>query len=663
MNRLRAYFYSGWAFLIPYILLYLLYYALKWPVNPSGVVGMKVPSETLRSTGYILPCLLHSYWALHAVHLVLAGFALRDWWITARSGRASQFPAFSSSAQIDPKSIKNRHYPLPSGLWPLASDLWNLAILPLLPWLLLALFFFIPGVYLEWPSDPWAHLSRINEWQRLKVVGEHSAWLKSSYFMPYSLIGWAFGLRQFFWLDFYYTSICLLLCWQYYRFARAVGLGERASFVFVLLQAILFGNNIFSFYRYYGISTSIYAQIAAIALTRLGLEFTSDLPALPRRWLKKLCAAVLLGLLVGLNHIQGIGLAAMGLFAVGIWRLIEWKRSTAWPLSALAIISSVAVVLWYPRHSAIDLIFRPQGWVTSWYGFNLFALNSPASGRTLEIIGTFGFLNLAAALLLLRRNHLAAWLTLVPGLLLCLPCVAIPFASALAAQSGERNIVTFHRMYFAIPTGLALVCLGSYLFERKSAKLPQGVAPLLSAESLAIGIVAILTVVSPGYPTYNRFWNSIAATPADLRMEHVAAAFRPKVLQLTGNDTPPLLTTEDIGSMLRSVGIANVNFSVRSIGIAISEVANNTISSFNYPPYHGSLLFIPSWRELYTHNSLAGKISGHWPPSQVGSDHAAGPQLATSVLELGGTELQVLGPGFYRVGKTAESPPDVSPLR
>ena len=77
------------------------------------------------------------------------------------------------------------------------------------------------------------HLRRINEWHICQTVGDRSTWVKSSYFLAYSLLGWAFGLQQLFWLDFYYTCICLLLCWQYYRLARAVGLGERASLVFV----------------------------------------------------------------------------------------------------------------------------------------------------------------------------------------------------------------------------------------------------------------------------------------------------------------------------------------------------------------------------------------------------------------------------------------------
>ncbi|MEI6051700.1 MAG: hypothetical protein WCQ44_03260, partial [Opitutaceae bacterium] len=88
---LRDYFRSGWAFLIPYLAAYLLYAWLKWPVNPaSGGDGLvKVMSESagaLPSTAHSLlstgvPCLLHVYWTLHAIHLMLGAIALRAWWL------------------------------------------------------------------------------------------------------------------------------------------------------------------------------------------------------------------------------------------------------------------------------------------------------------------------------------------------------------------------------------------------------------------------------------------------------------------------------------------------------------------------------------------------------------------------------------------------------
>ena len=87
---LQNYFRSGWAFLIPYLAAYLLYAWLKWPVNPApggeGLVkGMSesagaLPLLRLPSSVYRPPCLLHVYWFLLALHLVLGALALRAWW-------------------------------------------------------------------------------------------------------------------------------------------------------------------------------------------------------------------------------------------------------------------------------------------------------------------------------------------------------------------------------------------------------------------------------------------------------------------------------------------------------------------------------------------------------------------------------------------------------
>src|ERR1022692_4405189 len=66
------------------------------------------------------------------------------------------------------------------------------------PWLLLAFVFFIPGVYLEWPSDSWEHFRRITEWATHDLVGGHSAGYKSLYFFAYSFVGGISSGRQLF---------------------------------------------------------------------------------------------------------------------------------------------------------------------------------------------------------------------------------------------------------------------------------------------------------------------------------------------------------------------------------------------------------------------------------------------------------------------------------
>lgn len=546
--RLRSYFRSGWAFLIPYLAAYLLYYWLKWPVNPAA--GAEGAGNVAGESGRWIPCLLHVYWSLHAINVVLAAIALRSWWreqgketgdrfqlpedATRRREDAKGLASDSSQEVAEPAEEIATKSPGASSAFSFQFSAFLAALQRLAPWLLLALLFYIPGVYLEFPADPWDHYSRINEWSFHQTVGGHSAWVKSSYFLAYSLVGKiAPPTRQLFWLDFFYTGCCLLLCWQFYRLARAVGLGERASMVFVILQTVLFGNDIFGFYRYYGISSSIFAQIGAVALIRVGLEFAkrntraTDLlttehaesaekgpvagltqsrecaklgpvtrfPYLPVFRFATLrpsgqrfsafsfqsfsfqlfsfsafsATALCLLVFIAFNHIEGIGIAGLGLLAVAVWRLIEWRRSMLWWLAAATLGLSAVAIRFFPRDPAIAGYVR-DGWLTHWYGFNVFAFSLPVGDRTLQILNLFGLVNLAASLLLLCRNHIVAWLTITPLLGLSLPFVAIPFANALAQHGGDEGIITFQRMYFAIPPGLALVALIRAAFTARHTK-------------------------------------------------------------------------------------------------------------------------------------------------------------------------------------------------
>jgi hypothetical protein len=101
---LRRYFSSGWAFLIPYLAAYLLYYWLKWPVNPADAgVKVRVASES----GTWVPCLLHVYWILHAVNVGLAAVALVSWWREQEAGDRSQETEVRSQESEDGRLISD----------------------------------------------------------------------------------------------------------------------------------------------------------------------------------------------------------------------------------------------------------------------------------------------------------------------------------------------------------------------------------------------------------------------------------------------------------------------------------------------------------------------------------------------------------------------------
>lgn len=528
---LQAYFRSGWAFLIPYLAAYLLYAWLRWPVNPANG-GVEVASLSLREgANSWVPCLLYVYWTLHIVHLLLAALALRVWWK-------------ESALKLQLSTSTGAYNALPSTAHRLQSTGYRL-----LPWLCLTLVFWIPGIYLEWPSDPWEHLRRINEWHILDQVTTHSSWKKSSYFLPYSLSGHTTGLTQLSWLNLYYTAACLLLSWQYYRLARAVGLGERASFIFVLLNALTFGNNIFSFYRYYGLSSTIIAQLGAIALTRIVLAALSpskhqiqgsgpqaySLPSTRYSLLRFAGATVLLLPLISFNHIQGTGIAALGVLAAVIWRLIQWNRAWIVGLTGIAVVFSIAVVLWFPRHPALDTVYRPQGWLTAWYGLNFFSSESPAFGRSLQIVGFFGLLDLALGLwLIVRKNHIVGWLTLMPLLALCLPCFALPLAYFVTADHPADDILIFHRLLIAMPVALATVAALSHHW-------PVLRLAILGYSCVIASLFLWLTL-SPSGRANNRSWHSIQIGPDDLNLRPLLSAWRHSQPAAAGPDNTLLIT-------------------------------------------------------------------------------------------------------------------------
>jgi hypothetical protein len=561
-----------------------------------------------------IPCLLHVYWLFHALHLALGAFALRSWWCesTLQLKLATSTGALAASSPVSAAAYR------------------------LLPWLCLALLFWIPGIYLEWPSDPWEHLRRINEWQILDQVTAHSSWQKSSYFLPYSLTGHTTGFDQLSWLNIYYTAVCLLLSWQYFRLARAVGLGERASFIFVLLNALTFGNNIFSFYRYYGLSSSILAQLGAVALIRFVLEsargspLQSDRRNLIHRIILLLAPCSLLLILTAFNHIQCLGIAGLGILAVIVWRLIEWKRSMFFWLLGAAVVLSIATVLWFPRHPALDEVYRLQGWLNIWYGFNLLAWPSPASERMMHILGLFGLLNLVAgSILLLRRNHVIGWLTLSPFIALSLPFVAIPYANEIA-----DSILVYHRMFLAIPSGLAVVLLArETLTKRRLTSFRRTVLGGL----LLPGILLFLLLPSPGIPFSNRAWHFLGRFPSDLSLHpQIQDAATLGQSGLNSRLGQKLTTNEPMDFIFGSIGNPRLATPdnrriLEATAQQPSERINRYFKKISPIPI-ARATYLPAVLAVTTPVSMSAALSQHWLPQEVALSHVGTPEVMQQLL-------------------------------
>jgi hypothetical protein len=585
---LRSYFASGWAFLIPYVIAFLIYYKFKLPLTNSG------PHQ-------LVPTLLHIYWCIHCINLGLAFIAI----YSLRHGPTSKIPTYS------------------------------IQLLSVAPWALLALTFYIPGTYLEFPSDPWEHLAHITHWADSNTL--QTLYKSFGYSIPYSFLGTNSRYARFIRLDLYTTGICLILCWQYFRLGVAVGLSNKFSLLFVLIQSVTFGNSTFSFYKYYSLASTIYSQIAAIALIRLFIELiyketaesqTYKHKGLANKWhlFKFLLCAIFLIIVIVLNHMQGLGIAGLGLLAVGIWSLMKHNRSLLICLLIGTIALNVATVFWFPRSPLVDQLFKPGGLINTWYGFNLFSIHSIAAEKMIQILGFFGILNLAAALILIYHNKVAGWLSIIPIIALELPCIAQPFVKALTLHNDKNTawaaISVFCRMFLVIPSGLAIVCLIFY-FKQKISKLSflfKTYPSIINQRLILIVILSLYTILPPSSKYYNRLWNSFAIIPNDLSKRNIIKDIDNYTFEHSILKNNLCITTSGLGYVFYSISNIKMSLIDRTFdgygNTLPGDIAylHATIPSLT-KDYNITLANI-HWNNQYSHNSFASLASNHWLPQE-----------------------------------------------
>jgi len=624
-KRLISYFRSGWAFLIPYLIAYLLYAWTKWPVNPAG-------AKNLAQGSWIwIPCLLYVYWFLHSIHLILGAFALHSWWRNDRAERR----AGNNEDSAKKHSLET--------------------VYCILPWVFLAILFYIPGAYLEWPSDPWEHLSRITYWDNVFSIGQHPNWMKMGYFFPYSILGLIAKTHIFAALDAYLAVCSLLLSWNYFRLGRVTGLSVPFAFCFAAWQGIFFGNNTFSFMRYYGLSTTIFAQIGVIALIQLccSLKFSSKISPDTSRHVPTIStyfAVALLGTLILFNHPQGIGIALLGLLGIGIGRLVIWKRYGINWLIVAAIILGILAILTIPRSTVFEANYRPNGWLTRWYGFNLIDPSSPAFERANQILGLVGWLNLLAGIFLCFRKHIAGWITSVPFLAMLHPLLAIPLSNFFADLGGD-NIVVYHRLLFAIPSGLALLTLGQEWSVARPwspfNRISLGRYTATPQIGPAIGLVSLglffLTAIPGNGPFYNRLWHSLFIPPKDLNLSNLRSAAVSMGMSHPRLDSILVASpgTSFVYQCFDPVATLYSQFEEHRVyhNMSVNTPGGNLSSILQLGPTDIApddvLLGVPNTKELFSPYSQASLLSDHWTRQEVDLCYAGAPELAEWGKKLG----------------------------
>jgi hypothetical protein len=347
--------------------------------------------------------------------------------------------------------------------------------------------------------------------------------------------------------------------------------------------------------------------------------------------------------LIAFNHPQGLGIAALGIAAVVIWRLIEWKRSALWWLIGSTIVINALFLAFYPRPAIIES-YRTQGWLNAWYGFNILDYTSPAGERMLQIVSALGLINLAATLFILRRNHVVAWLSTTPFLVLIIPCISIPFANVLSLHGDAINIIAFQRLLFAIPPWLALAFMGSRFLEARN---PNIRSTAVFATSLSLTAILVL----PGSrPQYNRAWHTLTLTPKDLQMTDTLAL--PQSPQISPYNAPKFITTYQTGAVLQAIGVSNTIYAYRMIGWPAVGFAANAIAAVAATENRGAFAYIPSFQNLSTNTSLAGLLSTHWSTQEVAVDLSAGAELNLAAINAGAVKIPISNATLYELRKT-----------
>lgn len=580
---LQSYFRSGWAFLIPYLAAYLLYAWLKWPVHAGGPGEgiVKGISESVGASSSLLPApcsLLHLYWSLHVLHLLLGCLALRDWW------RADQ-----------------------------TVQIWD-RLRPLLPWGFLMLLIAVPGIYLEFPSDPVVHLARITEWARTDQVLLHSSWEKSSYFLAYSLCASARNFLTSPGLLFYYTGMCLLWSWQNYRLALQLNFSRPVAFLFSALQLILYGNSAFSFHRYYGLSSTLVSLVGTVALVRIGLQFLQSRQKRPT--LHTVVASSVLVILTGFSHVQGLVLTAVSLAALGLWKLSLRQGKALGVIAILLFIVSGVIFLTLRSASpgAPLSILRAQSWVNATGGFDFFNPASPSRHFAMDLLGTGGLVSIALGLVMLACKHPAGWLVAMPPVLLFLPATACPLALYLYSHNPD-SIGVFSRALLALPLALPFAWLLSLITGPVA----------IQKRAAAIALVATLgLMVIPSRYSYNRFWQMLARPPDDLQAAALWRQGEP-IYSLTNRETVNVIATAGTGYILRQHNVREVHYVRRLIqGADIPSAELPLITGFleQYKADRKIIIIVPQVGLLTSPGSQVAQLSHHWLQQQVALDLA-----------------------------------------
>ncbi len=315
-------------------------------------------------------------------------------------------------------------------------------------WFALFLFFLVPGVYLEYPADPWEHVRRVISWQYVEKISEADLPYKSAYSIYWSLVK-SFSIENRFLVFSFIAALPqLLLSFQIYRLAKALRVPHYLSLLQAFAFVVLFGTSIFGI-RYYALSTMPFAyigflQIAIIILTRERFSNKKNV-------LFSVIEIVLNFLLIVFNHKQEIIFLALFLTVFCLCKFVYPLLRKNIKLSSIIILSlgslGIVITTWFKIYTPELFKLLPDHMVTIIGSYNVFVEDA----RVINTLGVHGLLGVLFAVLYFRKYPLTSSLTIFPLLILVYPPFFVSYINILPAH------FVIYRVLYAFPASFMLV--------------------------------------------------------------------------------------------------------------------------------------------------------------------------------------------------------------
>ena len=501
-------------------------------------------------------------------------------------------------------------------------------------WTAVILLFLIPGAYLEFPSDAWEHFRRIFTWQASIFVDDNPVNYKFTYFWGWTLMSQVEPLYRRIVLNIYSTFWQFLLAYQFYLFALRVGFSKSWAKVQVVGTICLFGTNVFSFYRYYALSSTHLAYIAYLQALIVVLDI----------WEGKRNKAIYLIFLISViysNHYQEILFLMVSTIAIiaslsyekikpklrkKLFYIFVFTLLVCFYLGKFAIkyfndYAQSINYLWqlyfqdyFQEKSIQNLELDPKYW-SRWGIIRIWDINLPY----FQTLGIYGFISMVLSLIFWKKYNLLSTITLAPILILLFQ----PFTLFISAI--DDSYTTF-RILYSFPYSFMFV-VG--LKEMTKFVTTNFIKKITIYKNNYInncwitGFLVVLLSLQPSLPWRGRLWFQLYQPQAQLSMENLDVTaqwfFKNRSLKSTcllGTDvtTGFLLTTHFNFHVLwennkSSVYNPSNNFNtVDKLKSYLDSESGKYTCSF--------LVGIPE-KMISPPISKVGEISGHWKPDTI----------------------------------------------